>query len=69
MLEIIGEQCGCRPHVHFRDWRPGDQRYYVSDTSAFTRATGWTPQVNPAQGIGALHAWLISERSSASAAA
>jgi CDP-paratose 2-epimerase len=69
VLEIIGEQCGCRPHVHFRDWRAGDQRYYVSDTSAFTRATGWTPQVNPAQGIGALHAWLISERSSASAAA
>jgi CDP-paratose 2-epimerase len=69
VLELIGEHCGCRPDVRTRDWRAGDQRYYVSDTSAFTRATGWAPQVDPAQGIGALHAWLTGERSSASAAA
>jgi CDP-paratose 2-epimerase len=69
VLEIIGEQCGRRPDVRSRDWRAGDQRYYVSDTSAFTRATGWAPRVDPAQGIGALYSWLTGDRSSASAAA
>jgi CDP-paratose 2-epimerase len=69
VLELIAERCGCGPHVQSREWRAGDQRYYVSDTSAFTRATGWAPQVDPAQGIGALHSWLIGERASASAAA
>jgi CDP-paratose 2-epimerase len=69
VLELIGEQCGRRPEVRSRDWRAGDQRYYVSDTSAFTRATGWTPRVDPAQGVEALHAWLTGERASASAAA
>jgi CDP-paratose 2-epimerase len=69
VLELIGEQCGRRPEVRTCDWRAGDQRYYVSDTSAFTRATGWTPRVDPGRGVEALHAWLTGERASASAAA
>jgi CDP-paratose 2-epimerase len=69
VLELIGEQCGRAPEVRLSDWRAGDQRYYVSDSSAFTRATGWTAEVDPARGLGALHAWLSGERSSASAAA
>ena len=32
-----------RPELKFGPWRPGDQRYYVSDTRAFRRATGWAP--------------------------
>jgi CDP-paratose 2-epimerase len=69
VLELIEERCGNRPAVRSCDWRPGDQRYYVSDASAFTGATGWAPSTDPAQGIRALHAWLIRERASASAAA
>jgi CDP-paratose 2-epimerase len=69
VLELIGERCERPPEVRSCDWRAGDQRYYVSDTSAFTRATGWAPRVAPAQGIAALHDWLVRARSSASAAA
>jgi CDP-paratose 2-epimerase len=69
VLDLIGERCRRMPAVRSCDWRAGDQRYYVSDTSAFTRATGWRPRVDPARGIEALHAWLTGERSSASAAA
>ena len=47
-----------RPLVSFEDWRVGDQRWYVSDTSAFEAATGWSPNTSRADGLRRLHAWL-----------
>ncbi|MCB0323354.1 MAG: NAD-dependent epimerase/dehydratase family protein [Bdellovibrionales bacterium] len=48
--------------LRFADWRPGDQRYYVSDISRFSRATGWTPQIRPVDGVSRLARWLLKER-------
>lgn len=39
-------------------WRFADQRYYISDTSRFERATGWQPAVGVLQGLRALYTWL-----------
>jgi CDP-paratose 2-epimerase len=44
--------------VAFSDWRVGDQRYYVSDTEAFTRATGWRAATPPEEGLAMLRAWF-----------
>lgn len=44
------------------DWRRGDQLWYVSDTRAFTAATGWRPRVSLDEGLGRLHDWLTRER-------
>jgi len=46
------------PRVTYAPWRVGDQRWYVSDTRAFERATGWQPRVSIDQGLRELHAWL-----------
>ena len=51
LLELLGEVEGRRPDVTFAPWRPADQRYYVSDTRAFQRATGWTPKITVRQGV------------------
>jgi CDP-paratose 2-epimerase len=59
LLDLIEPLCGRRPGVRFEDWREGDQRYYVSDTRAFTAATGWTPRISARAGVEALHAWLV----------
>jgi len=48
-------------------WRQGDQRYYVSDTSAFQRASGWRPKVDPRRGVAALYSWLGAAREQAAA--
>lgn len=61
-LARIGDLMGRRPEVRFDDWRVGDQKYYVSDTTAFRRLTGWVPRVGAADGIGRLHAWLRRHR-------
>jgi CDP-paratose 2-epimerase len=58
LIDLIAEQRGERPLVDFGPWRQGDQRYYVSDTAAFTAATGWRARVRPQEGVRRLHAWL-----------
>jgi CDP-paratose 2-epimerase len=58
LLSMIEGLRGAKPETKFDDWRTGDQRYYVSNTTAFTSATGWTPRVGPRAGVEALHGWL-----------
>ena len=61
LLELLGELCGVRPDVEFGPWRIGDQRWYVSDTRAFRRASGWRPRVGVADGVERLYSWLRSQ--------
>jgi CDP-paratose 2-epimerase len=62
VVALTGALCDRPPSLTYGDWRPGDQRWYVSDTSAFRRAVGWSPQAAPREGLAALRDWLISER-------
>jgi CDP-paratose 2-epimerase len=62
LLELIGEQVGRRPAVAFDAWRPGDQRYYVSDTRSFEQATAWRPAVGVREGVARLTEWLSARR-------
>jgi CDP-paratose 2-epimerase len=58
LLAQIERMDGKRPQVSLHDWRPGDQLWYVSDTSAFSRVTGWRAGVSVDQGLGRLHGWV-----------
>jgi CDP-paratose 2-epimerase len=58
MLELIARIAGTRPAVEQGPWRPGDQRWYVSDTTAFTEATGWQARTGVETGLRRLHDWL-----------
>jgi CDP-paratose 2-epimerase len=60
--EIETLEGGDPPEIRLADERPGDQRWYVSDTSAFRDATGWAPQVSADSGIEQLHGWLSADR-------
>jgi CDP-paratose 2-epimerase len=62
LLELIAALHGSKPEVRTREWRPGDQRYYVSDTRKFKAATGWAPKVNVRQGVERLYQWLLESR-------
>jgi nucleoside-diphosphate-sugar epimerase len=41
VIDMIGHLNGHQPEYEFQDLRPGDQRYYGSDTRKFRNATGW----------------------------
>ena len=44
--------------VGWGDWRPGDQRIYVSDTRKAARDLGWAPGVGVEAGVARLLAWI-----------
>jgi CDP-paratose 2-epimerase len=67
LLDCIEALHGERPHVELEDWRTGDQRYYVSDTTRFQQATGWEPKVGVRAGVERLYQWLREARGEASA--
>jgi CDP-paratose 2-epimerase len=62
LLDLIAELLGHQPAVEFSAWRTGDQRYYVSDTGKFQRATGWKPRITVEEGLECLYRWLMDSR-------
>ena len=67
VVDLIGRLQEHVPEIQFAPWRQGDQRYYVSDTRAFQRATGWQPAVGAREGIERLYRWLARNERSLSA--
>ncbi|MBP7147065.1 MAG: GDP-mannose 4,6-dehydratase [Acidobacteria bacterium] len=62
VLEEIAGLEGAAPRLAFEPWRPGDQRYYVSDTSRLGAATGWRPHTPVHDGLRHLRSWLVAAR-------
>jgi CDP-paratose 2-epimerase len=58
LIDLIGALHREPPHVAFDAWRPGDQKYYVSDIQKFATATGWTPKIGIQEGVHQLYTWL-----------
>ncbi len=58
LLDLLEELHGTRPEYDFNAWRQGDQRYYVSDTTAFRKAAGWEPRVGVREGLRRLSSWI-----------
>jgi CDP-paratose 2-epimerase len=59
LVDIIAALEARRPSIAFARWRPGDQRFYVSDCRAFQALTGWSPSVSVGEGVRVLHRWLL----------
>jgi CDP-paratose 2-epimerase len=45
-------------NVRYWNWRPGDQRIYVSDIRKANADFGWAPQVSPKAGLTRLWNWI-----------
>lgn len=60
LLQLMEEMTGDKIACSYTDWRPGDQKYYVSDTRKFNSMTGWKPAYSLPEGIQKLHQWLTS---------
>lgn len=44
------------------DWRPGDQRVYVSDISKIKAELGWSPEVGVEEGVERLSRWVEANK-------
>ena len=56
-VRMIEKETGCTANLAYDEWRPGDQRYYCSDTSLARKTFGWAPQVSPQEGVRLAIAW------------
>jgi CDP-paratose 2-epimerase len=62
LLDALGRR-GLEPKsVSYADWRPSDQKVYVSDVSKAKRELGWSPSTTPAAGVEALVSWVEAHR-------
>ncbi|MHB8731711.1 MAG: NAD-dependent epimerase/dehydratase family protein [bacterium] len=62
LLDLLEEETGARPAVSYAEWRPSDQRVYVSDTTQARQRLGWRPQIPPRVGVHRLAAWVREHR-------
>jgi CDP-paratose 2-epimerase len=65
LLDVVGcieRTLGAAVEVRFGDWRPGDQRYFVSDTRLVSAELGLRKPLPWRQGIAALAASYAEER-------
>ncbi len=44
--------------VDFKEWRPGDQKIYISDVRKAHEIFGWSPMVDAQEGVRRLYEWV-----------
>jgi CDP-paratose 2-epimerase len=65
LRELLAHIAGLLGHeldIRFSDWRAGDQRYFVADTSLIREELGLSPAVPWKQGVALLAEWLRESR-------
>lgn len=62
LLQYFQNNGAKRVRVRFEDWRPGDQRVYVSNIGKAWRDFGWAPQVKVEEGLKRLVRWVKQNR-------
>ena len=59
---ILERLVGRSIRVSYSDWRPGDQRIYISDIRKARRELGWQPRVGVEEGVRRLYEWVVANR-------
>ena len=62
LIALIRSEMGIEVHPADGDWRPGDQRVFISDITRAKSALGWTPRVSAKEGVGRLAQWIRANR-------
>jgi CDP-paratose 2-epimerase len=60
--KILKEVSGIDTLVEFKDWRPGDQKVYVSNIQKIKKELGWTPKIDTKEGLYRLYKWASENK-------
>ena len=58
LIEILERETGKRSKIKFDEWRPSDQKVYISDTSKIEKTLNWEVKVSPEEGVMKLIEWI-----------
>lgn len=56
LLNVLGKQNTL--NYQYSDWRPGDQKIYVSDITKLKNTIGWSPKIGVEEGLEKLQSWV-----------
>lgn len=56
LLNVLGKQNTL--NYQYSDWRPGDQKIYVSDITKLKNTIGWEPKIRVEEGLEKLQNWV-----------
>ncbi|MDH3943531.1 MAG: GDP-mannose 4,6-dehydratase [Anaerolineae bacterium] len=59
---MLEDLLGKKIQVKWDDWRPGDQRVFVSDIRKAEQKFGWKPQINTKDGVRKLYDWVVANQ-------
>jgi CDP-paratose 2-epimerase len=57
-IEMIENYTGIKMKYRFDEWRPSDQKVYISDIDKVSKALNWSPKITPVKGVGLLTEWV-----------
>lgn len=58
LLDLLEDITGKRNEIKFDDWRPSDQKVYISDISKVQKELMWKPDVSVKKGVVKLVNWV-----------
>jgi len=62
LIDLLEQLTGKRSKINFSEWRPSDQKVYISDITKAREKLGWTPKINPAEGVKRLVDWVSENK-------
>ncbi len=62
LIDLLYELVGKKSKIKFSNWRPSDQRVYISNIENVNKALGWKPKINPKEGVKKLVDWINKNR-------
>jgi len=62
LLDILKARTGITPALTYSDWRPSDQKVYISNIEKAKAALNWKPGVTPEQGVAKLIDWVSANK-------
>lgn len=61
-IELLKQLLGKTPKISFSNWRPSDQKVYISDISKIKRDLSWQPKTSFQNGVSKLIDWVKENR-------
>lgn len=58
LLAMLEEITGRKPKVRYDEWRPADQRVYISNITRARKDLIWTPSIAPREGVTRMLGWV-----------
>ncbi len=61
-IDILEADTGIKMKYKFGDWRPSDQKVYISDITKVSGKLSWKPRVKPVEGVNLLVEWVKANK-------